>query len=885
MSPRSSRPPEWPSRLLALCLPGDAVGESVAGDLGEEHERRAKTDGARAAGRWYRREALSTASWSLHRRLRKRKGAERPRGELMDTIRQDVRYAWRMLKKQPSFAAIVVATLALAIGVNTLIFTFVSLFALRPLPFKNIESLVYLHSVHPDRANDRVPNAYSDYLDWRRDSQTMDEIGALRRRTFSLTGFDQPMRVQGAPASASFFVVSGLTAVQGRLFNESEDRKGADPVVVLAHGFWERQLGAETGVLNQTIMLDGVGHTVVGVMTPEIELGNLSEIDLWTPVAHVADAEDRSLRDVMVIGRLAHGQTLDNVVAEMETVGQRLAVDHPTSHEGWSTKVLPLRTALVGRNAWLLLSLLGVAVSFVLAIACANVANLTLARATVRERETAVRAALGASRMRLVRQMLTEGAMLSIAGGALGVLLAALGLRVLVAFTFEPFYDNLELDARVLTFSAGISLLAPIIFGLLPALQASRRDLSTSLKEGGGRAVVGSRGGRGRRGLVVLQLSLAMILLVVAGLSIRTAIFIQDVDAGFDNTDVVTLQIDLPEGRYDTDEKTRLFYESLVAHLDRLPNVEKAAVASGIPTLNQPGSSPLLVEGIVVDQKVKPWAAPRQVSREFFDVLRLPVVEGRAFTESDGAGSEPVVIVTQALVDRYMPGGPPIGRRIKLAPPDSHEPWRRVVGVAGNTLNGNLRDAPLPVAYVPFEQDPLRAVVVIAKSSDTTGVVREARAHVAKLDPDQPIYNASTIDQTIYRETDGNRVTTGLFALFAAVALGMAAIGLYGVISYAVSRRIQEIGVRMALGAGSGDVVRMIVGQGASLIGLGLVAGLAGGVGMSRLLGSLLVGVSPSDPLTYITVTLALAVSAFAASFLPARRASRVDPIQALRVD
>ena len=803
----------------------------------------------------------------------------------MDSFRQDVRYTLRMLRKQPGFAAIVVATLALAIGVNTLIFTFVSFFALRPFPFKDIDSLVYLHSAHPDRANDRVPNSYPDYLDWRRDSESLEEIGGMMDRTFNLTGFDEPIRVQGAASSASFFVVCGLTAVHGRLFDESEDRVGADRVVVLAHGFWQRQLGAETSVLNQTIMLDGEAHTVVGVMTPEFEIGNLSEIDVWTPLAHVADAEDRSLRTLMVIGRLASENEIENVVAEMETIAQRQALDHPSTHEGWSIQVLPLRTALVGKDAWLTLSLLLISVSLVLAIACANVANLMLARATVRERETAVRAALGASRKRLVRQLLTEGALLSIAGGVFGVLLAAVGLRVLVSITFEPFYDNLELDASVLTFSAVISLLAPLIFGLVPALQASRRDLSTSLKDGGGRAVVGSRGGRGRRALVVVQLSLALMLLIVAGLSTRMAINVQNLDPGFDNRDVVTLRLDLPESRYDTEEKTRLFYANLVAHLDGLPSVEAAGVTTGIPTLTRPGTAPLSVEGVVSDQKVNPWAAPRKVSGEFFNVLRLPIVAGRSFSETDLPGSEPVVIVSQALADRYIPGEDPLGRRIKLAAPESHEPWRRIVGVAGDAINGNMADPPLPVAYLPFDQSPTRAVVVIARSPDTSTVVREARSHVAKLDPDQPIYDASTIDQTIYRKTDGIRVVTGLFGLFAIVALGMAAIGLYGVISYAVSRRTQEIGVRMALGARAGDVVRMVVRQGAGLIALGVVVGLAGGFGLSRLMGSMLYGVNPSDPLTYVSVTLALATAALAASFLPARRASRIDPIQALRVE
>jgi predicted permease len=879
------RPPRLLARLLEACLGDDPVADAVTGDLLEEFRSRAAAGGEPAALRWYRREARGTATWALGRRLRSWRRRERPKGGAMDSLKQDLGYALRALRGQPSYAAIVVATLALAIGVNTLIFTFVNLFALRPLPFENIDTLAYLMSAHPERANDRVRVSYGDYLEWRRGSRTLEQLGATGNRTFNLTGLDEPMRVRGAPTSASFFAVSGLDAVRGRLYAEDEDRPGAEPVAVLAHGFWQRQLGGRDGVVNRTILLDGVAHTVVGVMTPEIEIGGLGEIDVWTPLGLTGDPEQRELRDLMVFGRLAPGETLGAVSAELQSIARRQQRDHAATHAGWTVRVLPLRTALVGEDSWLLLGMLAVAVSFVLAIACANVANLTLARASVRARETAVRAALGAGRLRLVRQLLVEGLLLSLAGGGLGVLLAAAGLRGLVAVTFEPFYTDLELDHRVLAFSATLSLLAPVVFGLLPALQASRRDLTQALKEGGARGTIGARGGRSRRGLVVVQLAMASMLLVVAGLSIRTAVRVQSLDPGFDRRDVVTLRVDLPAARYPSEAAVRGFYSSVVDRLERTPGVEAVAATTGIPTLNDPGALPLAVEGARSEGDVQPLAGRQVVTERFFETLRLPIRRGRPFRPTDTAGSEPVAIVSEALVRRYLPDGEALGRRIRLGAAGTEAPWRRIVGIAADTVNGNLVDPPRAVAYLPFGQRPERAVLVIARSGDAATVVRAARAEVARLDPDQPIYDARTIEQWIYRETDGNRVVTGLFALFAVVAVGLAAIGLYGVISYAVSRRTQEIGVRIALGARTGDVLRMVVGQGTSLIGLGLLTGLAGGYGLARVMASQLYGVSPADPLIYASVALTLGATALLASYLPARRASRVDPIEALRTE
>jgi putative ABC transport system permease protein len=504
----------------------------------------------------------------------------------MDRLAQDVRFALRQLVKQRGFAAVVVVTLGLAVGVNTLIFSFVNFFALRPLPFGDLSRLVIIFATHPERGTDRMGVAYGDFAEWRQANRSFEDMGAFVRRTYNLTGAGEPLRVQGSLATASLFKLWNLGAVRGRVLEPEDDRPGAPRVALLSHGFWSRQFGNDPGVVGRTVVLNGEPHVVIGVLTPAIEIGTLSEIDLWTPLVAVADPNDHEARTLRVTGRLRPGVEIDQAAAELRTLAQGQEREHPATNARWGTEVRPIRRALTGTNAYALLGLMGVAVALVLAIACANVANLVLARGAARRRETAVRAALGASRLRLVRQFLTEGAVLAALGGALGVVLAGLGLDLIRSVTFEPFFQLVTVDRRVVAFSAAISLLTPIIFGLLPALQASGRDVVSALKDTGGGAIGASlRQARGRSLLVVAQISLALSLLLVAGLAVRMAMAYERLNLGFESRDLLTLKAELPATRYASDEQVRTFYERLRTRLAGLPGVRSVTVATARPVL------------------------------------------------------------------------------------------------------------------------------------------------------------------------------------------------------------------------------------------------------------------------------------------------------------
>lgn len=503
----------------------------------------------------------------------------------MDSVLQDLRFGARALRKQPAFAALVSLTLGLAIGVNTLIFSFVNFFLLRPLPFKDMERLVYVSGTHPDTGNDRQRVSYADYLEWRASARSFEDMAAITTQSFNLTGAGEPQRVVGRPASASQFPVWGLGAEIGRTLVPADDRKGAERVALLSHGFWQRRFGGDRGVLGRALRLDGESYTVVGVVSRQIEIGNFSEIDVWVPLALHGDPNDRVRRDLSVTARLKPGIGLTAARAELGALAERQQQEHPATHAGWSARVVPLRSALTSANAWVVLALLSVCVSLVLAIACANVANLMLARGSARSRETAVRAALGASRGRLLRQLLTEGALLSVLGGALGLLLAQWGLAVIRSVTFEQFFQLVAIDRGVLVFSLGISLVTPLVFGLAPALQASRDDLVSSLRDGGSRALGQRAGGRMRRGLVVLQMTLAASLLIVAGLSLRSSYALQVLDPGYDIRGLLTFKITLPESAYDHDDETRAFVGQLAARLRGAPGEDSVAFGTGIPVL------------------------------------------------------------------------------------------------------------------------------------------------------------------------------------------------------------------------------------------------------------------------------------------------------------
>jgi len=740
-------------------------------------------------------------------------------------------------------------------------------------------------ATHPERASDRNGASFGDFAEWRQESRSFEDMAAFDRRTYNLTGAGDPLRVQGSAATASLFRVWNLPAVRGRVFDDADDRPGAAPVVVLSHGFWARQFGSDPGVVGRTLVLNGRPHEVVGVLTPAVEIGTLGEVDVWTPLAAVADPNDREARTLLVTARLRPGVDVQQATAELRTLAERQAQEHPATNARWSAVARPIRRAMTGTNTWAMLGLMGVAVALVLAIACANVANLVLARGAARRRETAVRAALGASRARLVRQFLTEGAVLAVLGGAFGVFLAGLGLDFIRSVTFEPFFQLVTVDRRVMAFSAAISLLTPIIFGLVPALQATRSDVAGELQDAGRGAISpGVRHARGRDLLVVAQISLALSLLLVAGLAVRMAFAFQRLDLGFEPGGLLTLKAELPAAVYASDERVSSFYDRLHARLLALPGVSAVTVATGRPVLEPPPTEALAVEGREPAAKeAQPWAARETVGERYFETLGIPIVTGRSLGAADVRGAEATVVVSQAFVERYLAGKTPIGTRVRLGAETA--PWRTIVGVCGNVLNGDAGAPPLPVVYVSFAQQPSRQLTVFLRAAGLDPVVAAARREVAALDPQQPLYDVKTMDRALFEALASNRVVTGLFVLFASVALGLAAIGLYGLVSYTVSQRAREIGVRIALGADRRSILRLVLGHGLRLAAAGVAAGLLVGFGLSRLMASILVGVSSTDPLTFTLVPLALGLVALAATAVPARRAARCDPAVVLRAE
>jgi len=801
----------------------------------------------------------------------------------MDTLMQDVRVAIRRLAREKGFTSVVTLTLALAIGVNTIVFSFLNFFVLRPLPVKEPETLVRIWSTHPEQGvRGFIP--YRDFLEWRDNARSFAGFAATGGRTYNLTGLREPVRVQGWAVSASFFELWGLPAVRGRTILPDEDRPGAGRTVLLSHGFWQRQLGASEDVVGKTLRLDGVPYTVVGVLTPAIEIGDLTRIDIWTPLAAERTPDELDVRDLSVTARLKPGITLEQGTAELRAIAARLARERPDTHAGWGVHALLFRRSMAGADAWVILALMSVAVSFVLAIACANVANLMLARAAARERETAVRLALGAGRGRLVRELLTEGVVLAVFGGGVGLLIAQWGLAVIRSVTFEPFFQVVTIDGRVLSLSLLTAILSPLLFGLGPALQSARAG-ALALKEWGAGAIGSRRGARLRNALVILQLTLAMSLLVISGLAIRASMARHHLDFGFDHRDLAVFRVDLPASRFGDDAAVRGFFTSLVERIAALPGAQAAGAATAVPVIDNPRLVPLTVEGVPPAEGASPVAARIVATPTFLPTLGIPLLSGRSLDARDTAGAEPTVVVSRALVARHFAGRPALGARIRLGPPESSEPWRTIVGVVGDVHNGDVVDPPLPHAYIPFLQRPERALAIFVRTKDARGVLAAARAELARIDPEQPLYSASTIEQIFFEETASNRVVTGLFVAFALVALGMGAVGLYGVIAYAVNRRTREIGLRMALGAAPRDVVRMVLHQGARLTLVGLGLGLVVGLALARAIAGVLYGVGPTDPWTYSGVVFVLTTSALLASWIPARRASHVDPLAALRTE
>jgi putative ABC transport system permease protein len=811
----------------------------------------------------------------------------------MGDLLRDLRHALRLAIKSPGFTLAAVLTLGLGIGAATAIFAMVDAVLLRPLPFHEQDSLVTVWGEIKERDQKFVEVSIQDYDDWKtnRSFSSLALVGT-NDADVALTGRDQPLHVRARLTSDNFFDVLGAKPALGRTFLPGQEDRPGTAVVVLSHGFWQRTFGSDPAIVGQKILLDGEAHTVVGVMPRGFRYPQ--DVDLWTTISGIyAIPSLRDLRIFEAVGRLQPGVSLAQARADLLGVSLRVQQERPASNQGYTARVTPLAEEILGDTRAALLLMLG-AVGLLLLIACANVAGLLLARASARQKETALRTALGAGRWRLVRQLLTESLLLALLAAGVGLLLSWAGLRVLRAVgpADIPRLDEVAMDGRMLAFVLGASLATVLFFGLVPALQTAGGSLTSALKEGG-KSSAGTHASRLRSLLVAGEVALALVVLILAGLVIRSFLALQHTDLGFDPQNVLTFRLTLNTARHPKATWANVF-ETVLQRTQALPGVESASLV-----LLRPLSGPIgwdydfTVEGQTQEmQATNPTSNHERVSPGYFKTMGIPLLAGRDFTWGDTDKSQLVVIVNKSTADRFWPGQDPLGKRLRWGRSlQAVKPWLTVVGVVGDARYREIQ-AVRPDLYVPMLQDPHWAMDVVLRTKiDPARLARPATEAVRAIDPDLPVANLTTMEREIDDSVARPRLRSLILGLFASLALLLAAVGLYGIIAYSVAQRRQEIGIRMALGADRGAVLRLVLLQGLGLTGAGLAAGLLGAAVLlltersSGWLGGLLYGVAPTDLLTFAAVPLLLTAVALLASLLPARRATRVDPLVALRAE
>lgn len=801
----------------------------------------------------------------------------------MNTIWQDLRYGVRMLAKNPGFTAVAVLTLALGIGANTAIFSVVDAVLFRPLPYDQSDRLVQVWPVNVKRGFEGgVP--FPNYFDWRDQNHVFEEMAAYADIFFNATGENEPQRILGAGVSSSLFPLLGAKVMIGRTLLPEDDRPEASLVILVSHRLWQQRFGADPQLVGKTLTLDGKSYTVVGIMPPTFHFPEDEEIDLWAPATllYAGIVSNRNAGSLNVIARLKRGVTLKQAQVEMETISRRLEQQYPDANAGWSVRLIPFQEMLVGKIQRSLLVLLG-AVAFVLLIACANVTNLLLARATARQKELAIRTALGASRRRLVRQFLTESVLLGLCGGIGGLMLALWGVDLLVAMLPDslPRVHEIGIDRPVLGFTLGISILTGLIFGLVPAMHGSKSAPNESLKEGS-RTTAGHAGrNRIRSLLVIAEVALSLMLLVGAGLLIKSFWRLQQVKPGFNPENVLSVSLTLPDYKYSAEKSRQLaFYRQVMQRLERLPGVRSVGMSTILPLGGSRSRSGFTIEGRPLSSP-RPLADDREISPHYFQTLGIPLLRGRVFTDGDREGTSPVVIINETMAQRFWPDEDPIGQHIAM-----ERVKYEIVGIVGDVKHMSLAVASSPELYLPYPQMPgLWVNFVIRTAANPTSLAEAVRSAIRAIDKDQPISRVATLEQLRSRSVSQPRFNTLLLGVFAAVALVLAAVGLYGVMAYSVTQRTHEIGVRMALGAQTTDVLKLVVRQGMWLTCVGLGIGLVGAFASTRVLSTLMYGVNTTDPTTFVSVSLLLVGVALLACYLPARRATRVDPMGALRYE
>jgi putative ABC transport system permease protein len=805
----------------------------------------------------------------------------------MDHLWQDLRYGLRMLLKHKGVTAIAVLSLALGIGANTAIFSLVDAVLLRPLPFKEPDGLVMVWEEAARIGFPRNTPAPANYADWKAQNQVFEDLAALRFGSYNLTDESEPEKVEAQAVTANFFPILGVAPVHGRGFAPEEDQPEGNRVVMLSYGLWQRRFGGDPALIGKELLLDGRQHTVIGVMPPGFQF-LARETDLWLPMAFTPqELANRGGHYLTVVGRLKPGVTLAQARDDIAAITQRINQENPSRGFDLGSVVISLREQLAGDVRPVLLLLLG-AVSLVLLIACANIANLLLSRGTSRYREIAVRTALGAGRHRIVRQLLTESLLLAAVGGVAGLLFAWLSFSFLKQIIPASMALNagMRIDAKVFGFTLLLSLLTGVLFGLTPALQAARIDLNATLKQSAGRTGTGAGHRRLRGALVITEIALALVLLVGAGLLIQTFLRLRALDIGVNPENVLTLRTSLPRSKYGELPRRAAFYQQVLERVRGLPGVVAAGYTSAVPLTWKGGTSGFTIEG----HEPKPGqdANNRQVSQGYMESMGIKLLQGRFFDDHDDAQSQPVAIINETMARQYWPGETAEGKRFKLGPLDAQVPWITVVGVVGDVKEMGLEAPAKAEMFFPYQQLPamlwnMPRDLTVRTTGNPLGMANAVRQAVWSVDPAQPVSNVRTMEEILSEEVTQRRIAMTLLAAFAALALLLASLGIYGVLSYAVAQRTQEIGIRMALGANRRDVLRLVMSDGLRLAGAGVVIGLGASLALTHLMTRLLFGVSASDPRTLTGVSLLLLAVALLACYVPARRAARVDPMVALR--
>lgn len=802
----------------------------------------------------------------------------------METLVKDIRFGLRGLTKRPAFTVVALVALALGIGANTAIFSLVNAVLLRPLPFGEPDRLVWVWGNIRSGGN-RASVSPLDFLDYRQQNKTFDEFAALLSVPFNLnfTGSGEPERLSAALVTGNYFQALGVKPALGRTFLLENESPGREQVAVLSYGFWQKRFAGDPAIINKTISLDGKTWEVIGVMPKGF--GFPKDAELWVPINfnYSEEMKQRKAHFLRPIGRLKAGVTLTQAQADVDAIARQLEQQFPDSNTGWNLRLVPLREQLVGDSRPTLLILFG-AVGFVLLIACANVANLLLVRAAGRQKEIALRTALGAGRFRIVRQMITESLLLALAGGVLGALLATWGVELLVRLSTDslPPTAHVTIDRTVLGFTLLVSILTGCLFGLVPALRTLKINLSDSLKEGGRTAGEGIQRNRTRSLLVVFESAIAVVLLIGAGLLIRSLIELKNINPGFDARNVLTMRVDLPRQKYDSPDKAINFFQELETRIGSLPGVEAVGLITELPLSGQPNDMPFTVEGrpmVSIDQAFD--ADFRRVNQHYFQSLRIPLLRGRNFTKQEVLQGAMVVIVSEELVSTVFPNEEPLGKRLQMAIGDR---VFEIIGVVGDIRHRSLETQPFPAMYMPTYA-PSWTNVVIRTQADPLSLVSAVRKEVQSIDPDQPVAAVKTMNDWLDVSVAAPRYRTLLLTLFAVLALVLACTGIYGVMAYSVTQRTHEIGVRMALGAGQLDVLKLVIRQGMGLVLIGVALGLLASVALMRVLQNLLFGVTAKDPATFAVVATLLGLVAFVACYIPALRATRVDPLKALRYE